>query len=148
MLDSSSIAEAVGRTVDWARQTNRPLGGVIAAAGISLPATVLDRNGAAFGMDDFDLVLGVNLRGAVDLVLQAVEQLARVAVDAGGERSVVILVASSAAFDGQRGQVSYAASKGAIAALTLPLARDLARYGIRCVTIAPSLFETSMTSAI
>jgi 3-hydroxyacyl-CoA dehydrogenase / 3-hydroxy-2-methylbutyryl-CoA dehydrogenase len=64
------------------------------------------------------------------------------------ERGVLILVSSSAAFDGQPGQVAYSASKGAIASLTLPLARDLARYGIRVVTIAPSLFETRMTSIL
>jgi 3-hydroxyacyl-CoA dehydrogenase/3-hydroxy-2-methylbutyryl-CoA dehydrogenase len=67
---------------------------------------------------------------------------------ADGERGVVILVSSSAAFDGQPGQVAYAASKGAIASLTLPLARDLARYGIRVVTVAPSLFESRMTSLL
>lgn len=65
-----------------------------------------------------------------------------------GERGVIILVSSSAAFDGQPGQVAYSASKGAIASLTLPLARDLARYGIRVVTIAPSLFESRMTSML
>jgi NAD(P)-dependent dehydrogenase (short-subunit alcohol dehydrogenase family) len=65
-----------------------------------------------------------------------------------GERGVLILVSSSAAFDGQPGQVAYAASKGAIASLTLPLARDLARYGIRAVTIAPSLFESAMTARL
>jgi NAD(P)-dependent dehydrogenase (short-subunit alcohol dehydrogenase family) len=65
-----------------------------------------------------------------------------------GERGVIILVASSAAFDGQPGQVAYAASKGAIASLTLPLTRDLARYGIRVVTIAPSLFDSPMTSVM
>lgn len=62
------------------------------------------------------------------------------------ERGVIVMVSSSAAFDGQPGQVAYAASKGAIASLTLPLARDLARYGIRAVTIAPSLFESNMTA--
>lgn len=65
-----------------------------------------------------------------------------------GERGVLILVSSSAAFDGQPGQVAYSASKGAIASLTLPLSRDLARYGIRVVTIAPSLFESAMTAKL
>jgi 3-hydroxyacyl-CoA dehydrogenase/3-hydroxy-2-methylbutyryl-CoA dehydrogenase len=65
-----------------------------------------------------------------------------------GERGVIILVSSSAAFDGQPGQVAYAASKGAIRSLTLPLARDLARYGVRVVTVAPSLFESRMTAAL
>lgn len=62
------------------------------------------------------------------------------------ERGVVVMVASSAAFDGQKGQVSYAASKGAVTAMTLPMTRDLARYGIRVITIAPSLFESRMTA--
>jgi len=64
------------------------------------------------------------------------------------ERGVIIMVASSAAFDGQMGQVSYAASKGAVASLTLPLARDLSRVGIRAVTIAPALFESNMTKLL
>ena len=97
-------------------------------------------------MDDVDFVLGVNLRGTIDLVGQAVQEIAKTEADADGERGVVIMVASSAAFDGQKGQISYSASKGAVASMTLPMARDLARYGIRCVTIAPSLFETRMTS--
>lgn len=65
-----------------------------------------------------------------------------------GERGVIIMVASSAAFDGQMGQVAYAASKGAVASLTLPLARDLSKYGIRAVTIAPSMFESNMTKML
>lgn len=64
------------------------------------------------------------------------------------DHGVIIMVASSAAFDGQSGQVAYSASKGAIRSLTLPLARDLGRYGIRAMAIAPSLFDTGMTSAM
>jgi NAD(P)-dependent dehydrogenase (short-subunit alcohol dehydrogenase family) len=66
--------------------------------------------------------------------------------DPDGERGVLIMISSSAAFDGQMGQVAYAASKGAVASLTLPLARDLSRYGIRACTIAPSMFDSSMTA--
>lgn len=111
-----------------------------------LTSQILDRTGSAFSIDDFDLVLDVNLRSTVDLVRQSVEQIAKVDADAEGERGVVVMVASSAAFDGQLGQLAYAASKGAVASMTLPMARDLARHGIRCVTIAPSLFESKMTS--
>lgn len=108
---------------------------------------ILDRNGAAFSLDDFDFVLNVNLRGTIDLIRQTVAHLAQTTpTNPDSERGVVIMVASSAAFDGQRGQVSYSASKGAVAAMTLPMARDLARHGIRVVTIAPSLFESRMTS--
>lgn len=92
--------------------------------------------------------MNVNLRGTIDLVRRTCEQLIKVDVPQGEDRGVVVMVASSAAFDGQNGQVSYSASKGAITALTLPLARDLGRFGIRAVTIAPSLFETRMTSAM
>lgn len=97
-------------------------------------------------MDDVDFVLGVNLRGTLDLVRQGTAEIAKTEEGPDGERGIVIMVASSAAFDGQKGQISYSASKGAVAAMTLPMARDLARFGIRVVTIAPSLFETRMTS--
>ncbi|PHH92541.1 hypothetical protein CDD83_6939 [Cordyceps sp. RAO-2017] len=143
---TASIAEAVKAASQWARDAKKPLGGVIPAAGISLPGTMLDRNNSALSLDSVDLVLNINLRGTIDLVRQAVEQIAKVEADADGERGVVVMVSSSAAFDGQKGQVSYAASKGAVASLTLPMARDLARHGIRCVTVAPSLFDTGMTS--
>lgn len=90
--------------------------------------------------------MNVNVRGTLDLIRLAVPHMIKnEPFTADGERGVLILVSSSAAFDGQPGQVAYAASKGAIASLTLPLARDLARYGIRAVTIAPSLFESKMT---
>ncbi|UNI23279.1 hypothetical protein JDV02_009109 [Purpureocillium takamizusanense] len=148
VLDSSSVSEAVQGAADWAQQARRPVGGVIPAAGVSTPATVLNRDGSPFSLDDVDFVLGVNLRGTIDLVRQAVAHMAKADADADGERGAVVMVASSAAFDGQKGQVSYSASKGAVASMTLPMARDLARHGIRCNTIAPSLFETRMTSAM
>ncbi|KAG5943446.1 hypothetical protein E4U53_007054 [Claviceps sorghi] len=146
VLETESITKAVRATAEWAKQVNKPIGGVIPAAGVSTPATILDRDGSPFRLDDVDFVLGVNLRGVLDLVRQATAEMAKLPEGPDGERGVVVMVASSAAFDGQKGQVSYAASKGAVAAMTLPMARDLARFGIRCVTIAPSLFETRMTS--
>jgi len=91
--------------------------------------------------------MNVNVRGTIDLVRQALPHLTTIPPTApDNERGVLILVASSAAFDGQPGQVAYSASKGAIASLTLPLTRDLARYGVRVVTIAPSLFRSGMTA--
>lgn len=147
VLETDSVKAAVQGTVDWIKETGKQLGGVIPAAGVSTPSTILDKNGEAFSLDDFDFVLNVNLRGTIDLVRQSLVHLAQVpATDPDGERGVVVMVASSAAFDGQKGQVSYAASKGAVAAMTLPMARDLARYGVRVVTVAPSLFESRMTS--
>ncbi|RCI12206.1 hypothetical protein L249_0506 [Ophiocordyceps polyrhachis-furcata BCC 54312] len=146
VLHTSSVADAVREAARWAYETKRPLAGVVPAAGISVPATILDRAGSPFDLENFDLTVAVNLRGTIDLVRQTVEHMAKVEPNAEGERGVVVMVASSATFDGQRGQVAYAASKGAVASMTLPMARDLARYGIRCVAIAPSLFETGMTN--
>ncbi len=91
--------------------------------------------------------MNINVRGTIDLIRQVLPHLTAVdPLPPDSERGVLILVSSSAAFDGQPGQVAYAASKGAIASLTLPLTRDLARYGIRVVTIAPSLFDSGMTA--
>ncbi|KAJ9646414.1 hypothetical protein H2199_002463 [Coniosporium tulheliwenetii] len=100
-------------------------------------------------LSSIDFVLNINLRGTLDLIRQALPHMTKVTpLEPDNERGILLLVSSSAAFDGQPGQVAYAASKGAIASLTLPLARDLARYGIRAVTIAPSLFESKMTSML
>jgi NAD(P)-dependent dehydrogenase (short-subunit alcohol dehydrogenase family) len=110
-------------------------------------AQIIDRNGKPFSLDDFDFVMNVNVRGTIDLIRQALPHLTTVTpTSPDNERGVLILVASSAAFDGQPGQVAYSASKGAIASLTLPLTRDLARYGVRVVTVAPSLFRSGMTA--
>ncbi|KAI1635079.1 short chain dehydrogenase [Biscogniauxia mediterranea] len=147
VLDTGSITAAVNGTLEWTRQTGKPLGGVIPAAGVGNPATILDRDGSAFELDTFDFVVNVNLRGTVDLVRQCLVYLAKTEpVGDDKERGVVVMVASCAAFDGQKGQVAYAASKGAVAAMTLPMTRDLARYGIRCLTIAPGVFESRMTA--
>lgn len=108
---------------------------------------ILGRDGSPFSLDDVDFVLGVNVRGTLDLIRQVLPHIAKSEPQGpDSERGIIIMVASAAAFDGQKGQVSYAASKGAVASMTLPMARDLARYGIRVVTIAPSLFDSRMTS--
>lgn len=139
--DSDSVAAAVAGAATWAAATGRPLGGVVPAAGIGFPGLVLDRDLQPLSLDQFDFVVNINLRGTIDLVRQVLPHLARGAADSGGdsdndgERGVVIMVASSAAFEGQMGQVAYAASKGAVASMTLPMARDLSRHGIRVVTI-------------
>ncbi|RFU27412.1 hypothetical protein B7463_g8915, partial [Scytalidium lignicola] len=147
VLETESIASAVKGTLGWVKETGKEVGGVVAAAGVSTPAKIIDRNFQPMSLDDYDFVMGVNVRGTIDLIRQVVPHMAQTKPDnEDGERGVLILVSSSAAFDGQPGQVSYSASKGAIASLTLPLTRDLARYGIRVVTIAPSLFDSAMTA--
>ena len=93
--------------------------------------------------------MNINVRGTIDLVRQVLPHIASTTPSGpDGERGVVIMVASAAAYDGQMGQVSYAASKGAVASMTLPMARDLSRFGIRVVTIAPSIFDTSMAAML
>ncbi|TQN70104.1 3-hydroxyacyl-CoA dehydrogenase type-2 [Colletotrichum shisoi] len=149
VLDTASIEAAVQGTAAWVKQSGKPVGGVIPAAGVGNPSTILDRKGNPFSLDDWDFVLNINLRGTIDLTRQALSLMAKNDTSSpDGERGVVIMVASSAAFDGQKGQVAYAASKGAVAAMTLPMTRDLARFGIRVVTIAPSLFESRMTAVM
>lgn len=108
---------------------------------------IIDRHGEPLDIDVYDFIMNINVRGTIDLVRQVLPHWTKVQpLGPDGERGVIVLVSSSAAFDGQPGQVAYSASKGAIASLTLPLTRDLARYGIRVVTIAPSLFDSGMTA--
>ncbi|KIW09051.1 hypothetical protein, variant 3 [Verruconis gallopava] len=135
------------RTMAWVKDTGKPLAGLIAAAGVGAAAKIYDaRSGKPVAIEQIDFVLKVNLRGTLDLVRLCVPHMVKnEPLTEDGERGVLIMISSSAAFDGQPGQVAYSASKGAIAALTLPLARDLARHGIRAVTIAPSLFDSAMT---
>lgn len=109
----------------------------------------MDKSLKPADMEGIDFLLSINLRGTLDLVRQLLPLVASTAPqDTDGERGVVIMVASSAAFEGQMGQVAYAASKGAVASMTLPMARDLSRFGIRVVTIAPSMFDSAMTAVM
>jgi NAD(P)-dependent dehydrogenase (short-subunit alcohol dehydrogenase family) len=93
---------------------------------------------------EFEQVVRVNLIGTFNLLRLAAADMIALEPNAEGERGVIVNTASVAAFDGQIGQAAYAASKGGVAALTLPAARELARHGIRVVTIAPGIFETPM----
>jgi NAD(P)-dependent dehydrogenase (short-subunit alcohol dehydrogenase family) len=93
-------------------------------------------------------VLRINLVGTFNALRLAAAQMARQQPDAGGERGVIVNTASVAAYEGQIGQPAYAASKAGVVGLTLPAARELARFGIRVVTIAPGLFETPMMAGL
>ncbi|KAK3309483.1 uncharacterized protein B0T15DRAFT_4203 [Chaetomium strumarium] len=147
--DTESIASAVKSTVSWVKETGKPLGGIIPAAGVGHPGLILDKQLRPVSLESVDFVLSINLRGTLDLVRQLLPHLAATTPQGpDNERGVVVMVASAAAFEGQMGQVAYAASKGAVAAMTLPMARDLSRFGIRVVTIAPSMFESNMTAAL
>ena len=121
------------------------------AAGIVTGGCVVGQGGP-LDLDAFTRAVRVNLVGTFDMVRPAaqamVEQGADNAPDGEGERGVIVTTSSIAAFDGQVGQAAYAASKGGVASLTLPLARDLARHGIRVVSIAPGVFETPMMAGL
>lgn len=111
---------------------------------------LLDRDGTPTPLSTFDLVLSVNLRGTLDLIRQSLPHLVSRPPTSGGdddedgERGVIVMVSSVAAYEGQRGQTAYAASKGAVASMALPMARELARHGVRVVAVAPGIFESPM----
>lgn len=116
------------------------------AAGIATPG-VITNGSAPLPLDDFRRVIEVNLIGLFDVMRHCVTAMAANEPE-DGERGVVINVSSGAWNQGQRGQAAYAASKAAVVGLTLPVARDLARHGIRVVAVAPGLFETAMASGL
>ena len=124
------------------------LHGVVNAAGIGPAAKVVGKNGP-HPLDLFEKTIRVNLTGTFNVLRLAAATIATNLPDADtGERGVLINTASIAAFDGQIGQPAYAASKGGIVALTLPVAREFAALGIRCVTIAPGIFDTPLLAAL
>ncbi len=123
------------------------LHGLVNCAGVVRGEKILGKNGP-HGLASFAQVINVNLIGSFNLLRLAAAAMAETEADADGERGVIINTASVAAFDGQIGQAAYAASKGAIASLTLPAARELARFGIRVMTIAPGIFETPMMAGM
>ncbi len=123
------------------------LHGAVNCAGVASAEKVLGREGP-HSLESFARVVEVNLVGTFNVVRLAAEVLAENEPTEGGERGVIINTASVAAFDGQIGQVAYAASKGGVVALTLPVARELAQHGIRVVAIAPGIFDTPMMAGL
>jgi NAD(P)-dependent dehydrogenase (short-subunit alcohol dehydrogenase family) len=132
------------------RQTVEVFGGLhilVNCAGIATPGRVLDKQGEPLPLERFEQVVLTNLVGTYNVIRLAAAQMAKQALD-GEERGVIVNTASIAAFDGQIGQNAYAASKGAVAAMTLPLARDLASIAVRVVAIAPGMFDTPMLAGL
>ena len=115
--------------------------GLVNCAGIAPAAKTVGKDGA-HALDLFSKTVTVNLIGSFNMIRLAAEAMCRNEPESTGERGVLINTASVAAYDGQIGQAAYAASKGGIVGMTLPIARDLARNGIRCMTIAPGIFGT------
>ncbi len=121
---------------------------VMNIAGIGSARRVVGKDGSPAPMEDFERVVRVNLLGTYNVVRLTAARIARLAPLEGGERGVMVMTASVAAFDGQVGQEAYSASKGGIVGMTLPLARDLAQHGVRVCTIAPGLFETPLLKGL
>jgi NAD(P)-dependent dehydrogenase (short-subunit alcohol dehydrogenase family) len=116
---------------------------LVNCAGIAIGEKTVGKDGP-HSLEKFARVININLIGSFNMIRLAADAMAKQPPNAGGERGVIVNTASVAAFDGQVGQAAYAASKGGIVGMTLPIARDLARSGIRVMTIAPGIFETPM----
>jgi NAD(P)-dependent dehydrogenase (short-subunit alcohol dehydrogenase family) len=135
--------ESDGRAVVAAATALGKLMGLVNCAGIAPAVKTVGKDGA-HPLDSFTRVVMVNLVGSFNMIRLSAEAMCRNEPEATGERGVMISTASVAAYDGQIGQAAYAASKGGVVGMTLPVARDLARNGIRNMTIAPGIFGTPM----
>lgn len=139
--------ESVKAAVAVALEAFGELRGVVNCAGVAIAERVLGREGP-HSLESFAKVIHVNLIGTFNVVRLAAEAMTGNEAGDDGERGVIVNTASVAAFEGQIGQSAYAASKGGVAAMTLPLARELSRHGIRVVTIAPGIFDTPMMAGL
>ena len=143
VTDEAAVADAIAE----AEAVNGKARILVNCAGIGPPAKVIGRDGNAIPLGDFTKIVGINLFGTFN-VLSKFGAALHTADPIGEERGVVINTASVAAFDGQIGQAAYAASKGGVVGMTLPIAREFARYGIRVMTIAPGLFMTPLLASL
>ena len=144
IADSARLTAAL----DAAQAEHGPARIVMNIAGIGTARRVIGKDGSPAPLEDFERVIRVNLLGTYNVVRLAAARIARLEPLADGERGVMVMTASVAAYDGQVGQEAYSASKGGLVSMTLPLARDLAQHGIRVCTIAPGLFETPLMKTL
>lgn len=143
-IKTDVTSEADGNAaVALAQKAFGGLQGLINCAGIAIAEKTVGKDGP-HALASFTRVISVNLIGTFNMIRLAADAMTKGQPNAGGERGVIINTASVAAYDGQIGQAGYSASKGGIVGMTLPIARDLSRSGIRVVTIAPGIFETPM----
>lgn len=144
VMDFDGMVGVIGDAVEY-------LGGLhflVNTAGGGVAQRTIKKDGARHSLDDFRRVVDLNLIASFNINTVAAEHMARNEPNESGERGVMINTASIAAFEGQIGQVAYTAAKAGIAGMTLTMARDLGSLGIRCMTIAPSLFDTGLTAGI
>ncbi|GGJ41353.1 SDR family NAD(P)-dependent oxidoreductase [Streptomyces brasiliensis] len=140
VTETSQIRDAVAAATRVA-----PLRAVVNSAGVGGARRTIGRDGAlesAHDLESFTRIIAINLIGTFDVVRQAASSMSTNEPDSGGQRGAIVNMASIAAFDGQIGQAAYAASKGGVVGMTLPVARDLAAAGIRLNTVAPGLIDT------
>ena len=142
VTDEDSVLAAVAAARD-----SGGLHCVVNCAGVGTPGKVVGRNGP-LDLGAFTKVIQVNLIGTFNVIRLAAAAMQENEPDEEGERGVIVNTASVAAFDGQIGQAAYSASKGGVVSMTLPIARELARSGIRVATIAPGIFETPMLAGL
>jgi NAD(P)-dependent dehydrogenase (short-subunit alcohol dehydrogenase family) len=143
VTDEASTQNAVNA----AAQAFGGLQGLVCCAGVAVAERVLGKTGP-HGLAPFSRVIQVNLIGTFNAIRLAANVMAQGTPNAAGERGVIVTTASVAAFEGQIGQAAYAASKGGVVGLTLPVARELARFGIRVVSIAPGTFDTPLLAGL
>jgi NAD(P)-dependent dehydrogenase (short-subunit alcohol dehydrogenase family) len=125
-----------------------PLRVIVQCAGVGWASRTLDKTGKPHDLELFQKVIAINLVGHFNVLRLSAAAIAQTAPLDNGERGVILMTASVAAFDGQIGQIAYAASKAGVAGMTLPAARDLAPVGIRVMTIAPGIFDTPMLGSL
>ncbi|MBS0338365.1 MAG: 3-hydroxyacyl-CoA dehydrogenase [Proteobacteria bacterium] len=143
-IKTDVTSEADGKAaVDLAVKEFGGLNVLVNCAGIAIGEKTIGKNGP-HALASFTRVVTINLIGTFNMIRLAAETMAKGQPNAGGERGVIVNTASVAAYDGQIGQAAYSASKGGVVGMTLPIARDLSRDGIRVMTIAPGIFETPM----
>ena len=142
-----TAAESVQAAVATALDAFGGLHGLVNCAGVAIAARVVGRDGP-HDLAAFSKVIQVNLVGTFNVIRLAAATMVNNEPNQAGERGVIVNTASVAAFEGQIGQAAYSASKGGVVALTLPIARELARYGIRVMAIAPGIFDTPMLAGL
>lgn len=138
---------AVSAAIDHGVSAFEQLRFVVNCAGIPSAAKTVSR-GVAHDLELWNRIIAINLTGSFNVLRLAAEKMIGNRPDDHGQRGVIVNTSSIAAFDGLKGQAAYSASKAAIVGMTLPIARDLAEYGIRCMTVAPGVFETELTANV
>lgn len=143
VTSEEEVLNAINKAIESLGSINT----VVNCAGIGVAGKLLSRKGV-HSLDMFSKVISINLIGTFNVIRLASEQMSKNEANELGERGVIINTASVAAFDGQIGQAAYSASKGGVVGMTLPIARELAAFGIRVMTIAPGLFHTPMFDSL